>query len=180
MAAQSAATATAATAAAVAAAGCLRFGNTPPGIGQLGIFGRPCKALFIARDQFGLGRPTDLSSGNDVKKNGSAPPDRRSSGPFRVGQDTRSSASLGGEAASRMRPHKGAARNGLGRASHGWRVAKGPHALVIVEATDLRAEQVDDHVAGVEQDPVGSGKPFELYRPESRLFDLFGKLRNQG
>src|SRR5688572_14060425 len=45
-----------------------------------------------------------------------------------------------------------------------------PHLLEIVEAADLGPEDVHDHVAGVDQDPVAGGQTLDPRRPETSGF----------
>ena len=59
-------------------------------------------------------------------------------------------------------------------------VAEGPHALEIVEAADLGAEEVHDHVGRVDQHPVGLGQPFEPHRTVAFALDPLGELLRHG
>ena len=104
------------------AAGGQRIAEAPAGFGQFTQLDRPGQASFIARNEFGLGRSSDLAAGHDVEKHG-----LRSRAPGR-----------------------------------GYLlVPEAPHPLEIVKAAHLGAKEVDDDVAGIDQDPVGSGKPLD-------------------
>ena len=46
-----------------------------------------------------------------------------------------------------------------------------PHLLDVVEFPDFRAEDMDDHVAGIDQHPVGAGQPLDARLAEPGILD---------
>ena len=52
----------------------------------------------------------------------------------------------------------------------------GPDLFKIVEASNFRTEQVNNHVTEIDQDPVGVREPFNLWGLPCRLLDLLGQV----
>lgn len=71
-----------------------------------------------------------------------------------------------------MQPHR-LAVSGFGDAGCVTFLVNRPHPFQIVEAANLGPEQVDDHIASVDQYPVGIGKAFDS-GCATRLFDPLG------
>ena len=55
-------------------------------------------------------------------------------------------------------------------------IAKRPHSFQIVKISHFGTENVDDHVVGVDQHPVGGRQPLDPDDPAKSLLDLVGKL----
>src|SRR5688500_7815722 len=60
---------------------------------------------------------------------------------------------------------------------HSALVAEAPHPLEIVEAAHFGAEQVHDHVAGIDQHPVGGREPFDARIAMAFLLEALGEVR---
>ena len=72
--------------------------------------------------------------------------------------------------AARISRPRAAARAVLGR------LLERPHPLEIVEAAHFRPEEVDDHVLGIDQHPVGDRQPFDADVAAEILLDPLGQL----
>lgn len=52
----------------------------------------------------------------------------------------------------------------------------GPDLFEIIKASNLRSEQMDNHIAEVDQDPVCVRKSLNLWCLPRRFFDLLGQV----
>ena len=55
-----------------------------------------------------------------------------------------------------------------------------PHLLDVVEGADFRAEDMDDHIAGIDQDPVGGPKALDADVAPAGLFQVLDQTIGDG
>src|SRR4051812_47565958 len=55
-----------------------------------------------------------------------------------------------------------------------------PQLLDVVEFPDFRAEDMDDHIAGIDQHPAGAGQPLDARLAQPRILDRLQKVIGDG